>query len=87
MVSHSCAPYRGYGIYLKVMEFQTTSFDGQDRRYTVTWSIHRDGPFLSAALASFLEPVEFMSVGEALDHGEGRAHTFIDSMLASGTET
>lgn len=76
-------PYRGYGIFVEVAELESTSFNGTESRYTVSWSVQEEGP-LANAPASFPEPGEFLSVGEALDYGEGRAQTFIDSMASAG---
>jgi hypothetical protein len=80
MLCQSCVPYRGYGILVQVAELENTSFNGIESRYTVSWSVNREGPHANT-IASFPEPVEFLSPGEALDYGEGRAHTFIDSYL------
>jgi hypothetical protein len=76
-------PYRGYGIFVQLAELESTSFNGTESRYTVSWSVQRKGP-LANTVASFPEPGEFLSVGEALDYGEGRAQTFIDSTWSAG---
>jgi hypothetical protein len=76
-------PYRGYAIFVQVAELESTSFNGTESRYTVSWSVQKGGP-LTNTVASFPEPGEFLSVGEALDYGEGRAQTFIDSAWSAG---
>ena len=81
MLCRSCAPYRGYGIHLTVTELEIASFNGAERRYTVAWSIHRDG-LPSHVIASFPEPVEFTCADEALDYAEARSHTFVDCTIA-----
>jgi hypothetical protein len=83
MLSLCCSPYRGYGIRLQVVEIENSSFNGPQRRYTVAWSVHGDDP-LARAIASFPEPVEFMSTDDALRYAEARAHTFIDCTMARG---
>lgn len=82
MVCRLCAPYRGYGIHLTVTELEIVSFIGAQWRYTVAWSIHRDG-LQSNVMASFAEPVEFTCFDEALDYAEARAHTFVDGIVAA----
>ena len=81
MLCQSCVPYRGYGIQLTVTELEIASFNGAERRFTVVWSINREGP-LANIIASFPEPVEFTSSDEALRYAEGRAHTFVDCTIA-----
>jgi hypothetical protein len=82
MLSQACSPYRGFSIILQVMELEARSFNGAESRYTVAWSVQKRTPS-GGMFESFPEPVEFLSVGEALDYAEGRAHTFIDGALAS----
>ena len=63
-------PYRGYGIVVQVAELERASFNGTESRYTVSWSVQREGP-LANTVASFPKTGEFLSVGEALDYGVG----------------
>jgi hypothetical protein len=82
MLCQTCVPYRGYGIYVNVTEYDTVSFNGTELRYNAMWSIRREDNLRASTLASVPEPVEFMSVGEELDYAQARAHVFIDSLLA-----
>jgi len=84
MLCRSCVPYRGYGIYVNVTEHDSVSFNGMELRYIAVWSIHRKDDLRASTLASVPEPVQFMSVGDALDCAQARAQTFIDSLLAGG---
>jgi hypothetical protein len=78
-------PYRGYGVFVQVAELESTSFNGTERRYTVSWTVNsREGLLATNTIASFPEPVKFLSVDEAVDFGEGRAQTFIDAMASAG---
>jgi hypothetical protein len=86
MFYQSCVPYRGYGVRLSVDAREPTWFEGEQQRYIVSWTVKKEGWVLQDKdkLATFTEPSHFTSVGEALDFGEARAHTFIDSVVASG---
>lgn len=86
MLCRLCAPYRGYGIDIRATELEIASFIGAESRYTVAWSIHRDG-LRSNVIASFAEPLEFTCAIEALDYAEARAHTFVDCIVAAGGAT
>lgn len=78
-------PYRGYGLFVQVAELESTSFNGTERRYTVSWTVNsREGLLATNTIASFPEPLKFLSVDEAVDFGEGRAQTFIDAMASAG---
>jgi hypothetical protein len=83
MLCQSCVPYRGYGIVLSVAALESTSFEGEQQRYTVSWTIQREDGLLQDTVGSFTESSHFTSTGEALDFGDARAHTFIDGMVAS----
>jgi hypothetical protein len=83
MLCQSCMPYRGYAIHIKVTEHYTTSFNGTEQRYIAVWSIHRNDDPMASTFATFPEPLAFISIGEALDYAQARAHTFIDSLSAS----
>jgi hypothetical protein len=69
-----------------VTELEIASFIGAQWRYTVAWSIHRDGR-RSNVIASFAEPVEFTYIDEALVYAEARGHTFVECIVAAGGAT
>jgi hypothetical protein len=83
MLCQSCGPYRGYGVVLSVAALESTSFEGKERRYTVSWTVQREDGLLQDTVGSFTEPSHFTSAGEAVDFGNARAHTFIDGIVAS----
>jgi hypothetical protein len=86
MLRHSCVPYRGYSVLLRVATIEPTWFEGEDqRRYIVSWTVKKEGMLLpnDAGIESFTEPSRFTSVDGALDFGERRAHTFVDGIVAT----
>ena len=86
MLRQASAPYRGYGIRLTVDALDSTSFEGEQRRYAVSWAVQKEDGVLrhKHRLESFTEPSEFTSAGEALDFGKARAQTYIDGIVALG---
>lgn len=79
MRDHTCKPYRGLGVHVRIAETAPFSFNGVERRYAVTWYLHMEGHFLPEnVIASFVEPLEFACPEEAVAYGERRAHTFVD---------
>ncbi|MGF6968711.1 hypothetical protein OKW43_005739 [Paraburkholderia sp. WC7.3g] len=38
MRTHSRCPYRGYGILVQIAEVQSPSFNGTERRFSMSWS-------------------------------------------------
>jgi hypothetical protein len=77
----SYKPYRGYVVEVQIVPKNAVSFSGMQRRYAVSWSIFTDDEAV-AAVASFPESVDFISVDGAFRYGEKRAQAFIDCTLA-----
>ena len=86
MLRHSCMPYRGYSVLLRVATMEPTWFEGEEqRRYIVSWTVKKEDKPLQdkAGIESFTESSRFTSVDGALDFGERRAHTFVDGIVAA----
>ncbi|MGF6859181.1 hypothetical protein OKW29_008092 [Paraburkholderia sp. CI3] len=43
MRTQSRCLYRGYGILVQIAEVQSPSFNGTERRFSMSWSIERKG--------------------------------------------
>jgi hypothetical protein len=88
MQDHNLQPYRGLGVLVRITETEAVSLNRVDRRYNVTWFLHREGHFVPAnVIASFSEPLDFAWPEEALSFAERRAHTFADcAFTAHGGE-
>lgn len=79
MSDHTCRPYRGLGVHVRVAENAALSFNGVEPRYTVTWYVHEENHFFPEnVFASYAEPLEFTCPEEAVAYGQRRAHTFVD---------
>ncbi|MFC0691612.1 hypothetical protein [Paraburkholderia humisilvae] len=64
---------------MRITEIKAVTLNRVDRRYNVTWFLHEEGHFVPAnVIASFSEPLDFVSPEEALGFAERRAHTFAD---------
>jgi hypothetical protein len=75
----NCLPYRGLGVLVRINELSSISFNGSERHYSVTWYLHKVGPFVPAnVIASSTEPLRFICAEEAARFAERRAHTFAD---------
>lgn len=82
MSTQCYASYRGCKIEVHVTPANSHAFGGICRRYRVSWVISSpDNPH--QVLASFPERFDFLTEQEAFRYGEGRAHTFIDSILST----
>jgi len=80
----NCLPYRGLGVLVRINEHKSASVNGSEARYSVTWLLHKEGPFVSAnVIASSTEPMSFVSAEEAARFAEQRAHTFADCAFAA----
>ncbi|MEM5390074.1 hypothetical protein VSR68_42190 [Paraburkholderia phymatum] len=82
MSTKSCASYRGCEIEVLVTPAQWHAFGGICRRYRVSWIVSSPGN-PGQVVASFPEQFDFLAEQEAFKYGEGRAHTFIDSILST----
>jgi hypothetical protein len=79
MRDQNCLPYRGLGVHVRITEHESVSFNGSESRYSATWYLHKEGPFVPAnVIASFTEPMDFACPEEAASFAERRAHTFAD---------
>jgi hypothetical protein len=81
MASHSCAPYRGYGIEVHVSPDETGTLGANVPGYALRWRVSPPGA-PNDEVVSFAEQCVFISEFDATAYGEGRAHTFIDHMLS-----
>ena len=77
MLDRDCQPYRGLGVRVRIKERDGFSFNGFERRYSVTWFLEKEEPPASANIvASFTEPLDFWCPDEASSFAERRARTF-----------
>ncbi|MPW24043.1 hypothetical protein GCT13_47210 [Paraburkholderia sp. CNPSo 3157] len=82
MSTKSYTPYRGCKIEVHVTPAKWHAFGCICRRYRVSWMVSSPGN-PDELLASFPEQFDFLTEQEAFRYGEGRAHTFIDSILST----
>lgn len=80
MESHSCSPYRGYTIDVQVGRSRSLTLDGQQLRYSVSWTISSFEP-LAKPILSFPEQLNFLSPGAGVAYGERQAKRFIDGYI------
>ena len=85
MNTQSCAPYRGFNVDVHVITTNTVSLNGQERRYSVSWSIAWTEPTASS-IDSLPEQLGFLSWDSAFSYGERRAHVFIDSLINTAND-
>jgi hypothetical protein len=86
MSSQSYVPYRDCCIEVHVTPAKSHALGGISRRYRVSWSVVLP-PQQNKEVASFPEQLDFLSEQQAFKYGEKRAHTFIDSVMASQSTT
>jgi hypothetical protein len=84
MASHSCSPYRGYGIEAHVSPDETGTLGSNVPAYALRWRVSPPGA-PNDEVVSFAEECLFISEFDAIVYGEGRAHLFIDHMLSLET--
>jgi hypothetical protein len=82
MSSQSYVPYRDCSIEVHVTAARSHALGGISRRFRVSWSVVLPAQ-QNKEVASFPEQLDFLSEQQAFKYGEKRAHTFIDSVLAS----
>jgi hypothetical protein len=80
MDSHSCLPYRGYTVDLVVKTSRAPPLDGEELRYSVSWSIRSEDP-CDATVVSSPEQLNFPSPDAACTYGERQAQRFIDTCV------
>ncbi|MPW22998.1 hypothetical protein GCT13_41025 [Paraburkholderia sp. CNPSo 3157] len=81
MNTQSCAPYRGFNVDVRVITSNTVSRNGQERRYSVSWSI-ASTETTASSIDSLPEQFAFLSWDSAFSYGERRAHVFIDGLIS-----
>jgi hypothetical protein len=86
MASHSCAPYRGYGIDIHVSPDTAGTLGSHVAGYVLRWRVSSPGA-PNEELVSFAEQYVFISEFDALTFGEARAHTFIDYVASCPSST
>jgi hypothetical protein len=86
MFSPSYLSYRGCQIRVHVSPVRSYSLGGVYRRYRVAWTVSAVGD-PDQEIASFPEQFEFINQQEAVRYAVNLAHTFIDSMLRTPSQT
>lgn len=81
MASHSCSPYRGYGIEVLVSPDESGTLGANVVGYALRWRVSPAGA-PNDEVVSFAEESVFISEFDAIAYGEGRAHAFIDQLLS-----
>ena len=75
--------YRTFDVRVEIDQTERASFNGSDRRYEVRWAVARprypDG--VTETLGLFKEQLAFISLDEAMQHGKGRAHLWVDCVI------